>query len=1088
MKSKINFTISVLLIVLFCAGLSVLAQETSGEIQGTVKDTTGAVVPNASVSIKGVSIGFNRTVQSDDNGHYRVRQIPPGTYTISVAAVSGFTAQTKENVEVALGNATNVDFALGTTVSATVDVTADSGNLVDATETKAQDNLSARQIDALPKGTTFGSLLNKTSSVRSDAISGQFTINGATGPENSFIVDGQEVQNYRTGVLNTANNIPYQSVQELQVKTSGFEAEFGGATGGVINVATKGGTNEFHGEFGLQFDDSKFDATQRPFYLVYAAPTPSGRNAELLPQVKNGGTNFFPTGSMSGPVVKNKLWFYAITSPQYFNTVQHLSYYTTGLPATRTLRANGQFDTRQTLIQQYDFLRLDATPFNNLRITSSYTYNPLVQKGVLPANGSSTQLASIPTLPVVGGTTLSGAAALEAQGGRQNASNFRVEGVWTPTGKLVLLGRYTHGFLNEKLNSYGIPNVPRYQCTFVASFNVPGSNCTDGFQSVTNNNGITREVSKRDTVDVSASYLVNFGGRHEFKGGYQYSRIFNDTLTGFVETGLIRLCYGQFVGTSCLGFPTGTLSFNAANAPLGIGQIQRFGTVGSASNKAHTLFVQDKWQPISRLTLNLGLRAEQEDLPAYNIGTVSTATGLKFDFKKKLAPRLGAAYALTGDGKTKLSAFYGWFYDRLKFELPRGSFGGNFYHVDTFIINPAHPEFSFYTVANVTAGVGAPVGGRCPVPNAPIGTSVCQTDLRLPSNVPGLNSLLGPDAPADAGSVDPDLKPFRQSEFTFEFQRELMPSSVLTARFIYRNVDKAVEDAGFITPQNSEFYDISNPGEGLYARHAQQFGFTQTVKPKRLYRALQLEYNTRFVKNLSLNLNYTLSRLTGNYSGLANPDEASTVTGIGRNSPGVNRYFDQPFSAFSASGGEDTGVLPLDRTHVFKASGTYSFDWFGSKTNATDATFFTTAQSGTPQTTFISAYQGIAIAYGRRNDLGRTEMFTQTDFSFTHRYRFGRDDRFTMALDLNILNTFNENNVLSLDTTMNGLNYRFEYTDVSPSYAAAVNRLQTQGITSFITAINGTPQTNPSNYNPGYGRANFFQTGRAVRFGFRFLF
>lgn len=1081
MKKTLRYAISLSLLI-FCCLLNSMAQETTGEIQGVVKDASGAVIPNASIIIKGVTVGFNRTVQTDNKGYYRVNQVPPGTYSIKVEAVSGFTAQTKDNVSVSLGNATTIDFEMTTSVSATVDVTTDNV-IIDTTETKAQDNLSAKRIEELPKGVTFSSLLNRTSSVRSDAISGQFTINGATGPENSFIVDGQQVQNYRNGVLNTANDIPFQTVQELQVKTSGFEAEFGGATGGVINIATKGGTNDFHGDFGLQFSIPKFNATQRPFYTLYTAPTPSGQNFEYLPQVKPDGTNFFPTASLSGPIVKNKLWFYGIVSPNQFTSINHLSYFTTGLPQTRTLRPGGRFDANQKLTQEYDFIRLDASPFENLRLTASYTYNPFIQKGNVPTN-SSTLLSSIPTLPVVGGTTLVGAAALEAQGGRQNSSNFRVEGVWTPSSKLIFVGRYTHGFLNEKLSSYGIPTVTRFQCVYGSGFIPAGTTCSNGFQNVTTNNGINREVSKRDTIDANASYLTNFGGQHEFKGGYQFSRIFNDTLTGYVGLGIVRLCYGIYAGLSCLGAPTGSLTFNPANAPLGIGQLQQFGTVGVASNTAHTIFFQDKWQLTNRLTLNLGLRTEQEALPAFN----GFKTGLKFDFTEKMTPRLGVAYSLTADGKTKLSAFYGWFYDRLKFELPRGSFGGNFFHVDTFVIDPAHPEYSYYTLERIQAQVGNPVGGICPVPNAAIGTSVCQNDFRLPSNVPGLSNLLGPDAPADAGTVDPNLKPFRQSEFTFEFQRELIRSSVLTARFLYRNVDHAVEDAGFITPQNSEFYDIANPGEGLHLKHAQQFGFEGVAKPKRLYRALQMEYNTRLLKNFSLNLNYTLSRLTGNYSGLANPDEASGTTGIGRNSPGVNRYFDQPFVAYSASGGEDLGVLPLDRTHVFKASGTYNFDWFGSKTNGTMFTFFTTAQSGTPQTTFITAYQNVSIPYGKRNDLGRVEAFTQTDINLSHRYNFGRDNKFAMVFDLNILNVFNENNVISLDTNLAGLNYSFDYTDVSPDYATAVNRLQRQGVIDIIQAINGTPQTNPDNYNPGYGQPRFFQTGRGVRFGFRFLF
>ena len=1095
MKKNLKF-ISIMLSLVFCFALTAIGQDTTGEIQGTVTDQSGAVVPNVTVTIKGIDVGFNRTVQSDNQGVYRVRQIPPGSYRVTTGAVSGFAEQVKENVQVALGNATTLDFTLSTTVGAVVDVTADAGVLVDPTTTQAQDNLSARDIDALPKGTGFASLLNKTSQVRSDAISGQFTINGSTGPENSFIVDGQEVQNFRTGVLNTANDIPFQSVQELQVRTSGFEAEYGGATGGVVNVVTKSGTNDFRGEFGLQFGTAKLNAGPRNARTTISTSdpsVPSQQFVEYLPQSRDRGTDFFPVASLGGPIIKDKVWFYGIYAPRYFNTTRAVEYYSPVIPSLRVF--NGGFDATSKSVQEYALAKIDASPTNNLRFSTSFTWNPYYDEGLLPGRYN---LAPFPTPLVVNGQTITGAGLFSRQGGRQNSNNFRAEGVWTPNSKIVTTLRYTRGFLNEKLNSYGIANIPRIRCSFSAlpaSGNQPAltvaqlqtiAGCNNGFQTTTSNNGIVRDVSIRNTVDADASYLTGgFIGRHEFKGGYQYSKISNDVESGYAQTGIIQLCYGRFSGGSCLGYPTGPLSFNRANAPLGIGQLLRFGAFGAAANTAHTVYLQDKWQPTNRLTFNLGVRMEQEDLPAFNLGTVSTATGLKFNFTDKIAPRLGVAYALTGDGKTKISAFYGKFFDRLKFELPRGSFGGNFFLVDTFIIDPARPLFNQYSIGSITAGIGSRPGGICPVAG-PIGTSLCQLDFRTPSNVPGLSSTFGPDVPSDAGTVDPDLKPFNQTEVTVEFQREVMRSSIFSARYLYRNVNDAVEDSGFLTDNFSEFYDIANPCKGMHARHIQELGYKKCVEAKRTYNALQLELDTRFIENFSLNANYTFSRLKGTYSGLANPDEE--VGGIGRNSPGVNRYFDQPFVGFNAAGGEDYGLLPLDRTHVFKLSGTYAFDWFGSKTNTTDFTFFTTAQSGTPQTTFVHGFVGIVIPLGERGDLGRTETFTQTDINLTHRYRFGRDDRFTMAFDFNVLNVFNEANVIQLDTNLDGLNWDFEFDSVAPSFIDAVNILTSSGVRNAINSTQGTPQTNPSHFNPGYKGDLRYQGPRSVRFGFRLMF
>src|SRR5687768_11011925 len=109
MRKNFKFLTLVLSLVL-CLAASAFGQETTGEIQGTVKDQTGAVVPNVTVTIKGTSIGFDRTVQTDDKGFYSARQVPPGIYSATTAATAGFAAQTKEGIQVGIGTATTVDF------------------------------------------------------------------------------------------------------------------------------------------------------------------------------------------------------------------------------------------------------------------------------------------------------------------------------------------------------------------------------------------------------------------------------------------------------------------------------------------------------------------------------------------------------------------------------------------------------------------------------------------------------------------------------------------------------------------------------------------------------------------------------------------------------------------------------------------------------------------------------------------------------------------------------------------------------------------------------------------------------------------
>ncbi len=1080
MKRDLRFVLISLLFVALFAIVS-FGQETTGVIEITAQDPNGAPVVGVAMTVAstGGSTGYRRTVTTNDDGVAKLIQVPPGTYEVTAAAIMGFAEKKLTGIEVGLGRTTSVKFPMTIGTTAVVIVTTDEVPLIDVGSSRGETTISAQTAELLPKGLNFSSILKISPSTRPEPRSGQFQIDGASGSENTFIVDGQEVTNVLSGNLDAGSNIPFSQIQEVQIKSSGFEAEYGGATGGVINVVTKGGGNQFRGEFGVGFRSSKLEPIAGPSLRS------NNNQPEYYQNRWNQLNETNPTGNLGGPILKDRLWFFATYAPQIHNQSRTLHFLDSQRVPTGRVETY-HFKQRK----EAAFARLDGQPFSKLRVTGTINWNPITQTGLIP--GYSNEL----------NPQFLGASYYDQTGGRQNSMNYTVSGAYSITSNLLTTARFGHYFLNAKLGSYGIGSIgpPRVTCTstpFSPAQYPAGFGCVRASPNQTN--GVTAianteyDATKRDQFDADATYNFGWGGRHEIKGGYLHSKIGNEVIFG--QTDLITLRSGS-TGLATVGAYAGRVIPTTPGA-IGSGRMATFKTRGDVSSTNQGIYIQDKWQPIRRLTLNLGLRTESEDVPSYAPGL----PGMSFSWGSKLAPRIGGAYDLTGDGKTKVSGFFGLFYDRFKLTLPRGSFGGDEFHDIFFEWFPGDTINTLNRDTILGPGVAPQPGGACPLNQlAPVyGRVRCDVDFRISSNSGG--SL------TEVGGIDPNIKPFTQREITFTFQRLLSRNYVVSARYTRKEVLHAIEDAGFPNSQGSEYYIIGNPGEGLYKEQADMFG-TLAPKPQRDYDALELRLDRNFADHFFFNANYTFSRLYGNYGGLASSDEE------GRSDPNVNRYFDQPHAGYTVAGGPDNGRLATDRPHVFKFYGAYSLGWdqFGLwKNNTTDFEVFTTAASGTVITSFVNINNISQIILTKRGDQGRTPTFTQTDFAMHHTIKFGRDGRFSLKLDADVINVFNQFIVVNKGINPSGQGGNIintqNFNPLNPTYnlvsaaqttacnanpstsqqcllVAAYQTFQLQGSPELLAAASAPGGT----HNPFYNLPSSYQAKRTVRYGIRFLF
>jgi outer membrane receptor protein involved in Fe transport len=628
-------------------------------LNGTVADPSGAAVANAKVTVENTSTGLTRTARTSDAGLYSFPGVPVGSYDLTVEA-PGFRVVKQTGISLTVGAVATVDvpLAIGST-GETVTVTADAP-VLESTSSQTSTTVSSQAVRDLPiNGRNFLDFTVLTPGVvRDPTRGGDLSFGGQRGTANSVLVDGSDSNNVffgqSTGRSGTGRN-PYSfsqdSVQEFQVSTNGYGAEIGRAGGGVINVITKSGTNDFHGTAFEFFRDKALNANQ-------------WENNRIGAPKRAYHFNQFG-GNLGGPVKKNKVFFFFDYDGQR-NTTPNPVFITVFPVPSDTL---GQ--TALQSLQKY------LTPYQNS--LNNDVYLGKVDWEIAPSQRLSVRYNANRFVGMNFENTGSTSAQEHTGNSSVTTDSIALNHTLVIGSRAVLESRFNFTRDNEP----GGANSTAPE----AFINERGSRVI----SIGRNDFSPRYTNARTYQWAeNLSYTV---GRHSIKAGLDFS---------FQKIG--NFFPGNFSGSYTFNsyddFANGTpFSFTQAFAGAG--------TAGALTNpnaNEFAFFAQDSWRLNERLTLNYGIRYDLFNLAqpsVHNPDSGLAALGLdtariNYD-TNNVAPRVGFAYRLNGSGTTLIRGGYGIYYGRTPSILTGTAFSQNGIQVQTYTLNastggiPAYP-------------------------------------------------------------------------------------------------------------------------------------------------------------------------------------------------------------------------------------------------------------------------------------------------------------------------------------------------------------------------------------------------------------
>jgi hypothetical protein len=625
----------------FVTVLPARAQSASeGKITGTVMDDKGEALPGAAVELTGPSIMGKRAVVSSAKGIYVFLNVPPGIYTIT-ATMPSFKKWVQANVELGGGQVLEVNPVLQVgAIEETVTVVG-AAPIVDAKTSTVDSRLDKEMISRLPTSRdAFYDLSLTTPGMYDHGSSSGWlpspTAYSSASNENVFLVNGVNATNPRGSSFGTLVHVNYNAVEEVRVVALGSKAEYGSFSGAAIDVLTKSGSNQFHGNAAFYIVPEGWEKGNAPAEGETYGTDWLSVDPNVVLWSGHPDHNYEVNATFGGPILKDKVWFFGAFD--YLNSASPSSLWTPDTPLL-----SNSWGT-------YVDFKLSAEPFRNHRAWIAYHYEGNKYDG--GAWGSQPYWDVTATY-----------------GEKTKNNTVSAQWQWLPLSTTIVTAKYLGFWTNDT------PFVPAQRPANPLYFNwwkwCPSFGIEGAFP------WIEGWHSNRQTIQADVShYAENFLGEHDLKFGFQWTKGRSDSLGGYFQNYYNSLYpYRWNNSVSYMKYATWTgdpgflMYLNRVDMPP-------FMTVGTSDSTA--LFFDDQWSVGKRLTINLGLRydnmtagygaglvyqpiATPEDIANPVVDRTRESLPNVFDFKT-WSPRIGFTYQLTKDAKTVLRASYGRYY------------------------------------------------------------------------------------------------------------------------------------------------------------------------------------------------------------------------------------------------------------------------------------------------------------------------------------------------------------------------------------------------------------------------------------------